>query len=522
MMSNQIDFAAVQEHLRNQQQILNDYTKLFQINDQLQIDDPDSMSPGTPNSEENENEDWQWDERLRLIQQFSEWTSGNENLDKFIQQTQLETPDPRLHMQWIPFENFTNIKFVKRGGFSSVYSATWLNKKEKVWDSQQKAFVEKLSVVALKSLKNSKELSQDFLDEFKRHGSLKLDGCGNILYCHGVTRNPETLEYMIVMNFAEEGDLRHYLERNMTSIRWKDAVDMLCNIAMGLMTVHKNGTFHRNLHSGNVLKFFTCTIADFGLSGPVNRSDNRGVYGTLPFVAPEVLAGEPFTDKADIYSFGYIMWELSSGRPPFAECPHDHTLALEICHGYREAIVPSVPSFYEKLMKRCWDADPKNRPDAEEILDILVSPFSYHRRLMGQDEFNFKSLDDFEDVEKFEKIMNSRIITSNFPQIPEIHPFAFYTSRFLLFPNLPTPHNANYVSKPAFSFFLGVKDIVHIESELTFEEYDTHQPPPELSDTESNHTDETEEEIEEEEPFVPPPPSMMQRRKSMAPQMLMV
>ncbi|CAG8632723.1 9863_t:CDS:2, partial [Funneliformis caledonium] len=110
-------------------------------------------------------DDWQWEERLRLINEFGTWTSGNDTLDKFIQQTQLETPDPRFHMQWIPFENFGEVKFVAKGGHSSVFSATWKNKKDQVWDGAKQVFVEKPLVVALKSLKNSQNLGDEFLDE---------------------------------------------------------------------------------------------------------------------------------------------------------------------------------------------------------------------------------------------------------------------------------------------------------------------------------------------------------------------
>ncbi|CAG8622036.1 44351_t:CDS:2 [Gigaspora margarita] len=445
-------------------------------------------------------DDWQWEERLRLINEFSNWTSGDDGLDRFIQQTQLETPDPRYHMQWIPFDNFSDIKFVAKGGHSSVFSATWLNKTDQVWDGAKQAFVEKPLVVALKSLKNSQELSEEFLDEFKRHGSLKLDGCGYIVHCHGVTRHPETQEYMMVMNYAEDSDLRHYVQKNMSSLRWKDAVEMLCNIAMGLLNVHKNGTFHKNLHCGNILKFYSCNIADFGLCGPSNSSEPRGVYGSLPFIAPEVLAGGSFTEKADIYSFAFIMWELSSGRPPFSDRPHDHSLALEICHGFREAIVPGTPLFYEKLMLKCWNADPSMRPDAEEIVDILLSPYDYQRNLLGLDDFE---INDFDDVDLFEQTLASNIFHTKYPVIPDIHPFAFYNSRFLLFPNLPSPRNSFSVADPPITMsYLDFNDNSlqsDDEEEITYEDIE--------SDNES----------ENEQYIPPPPPISMLRRKSLAP-----
>ncbi|CAG8688923.1 18307_t:CDS:2, partial [Gigaspora rosea] len=240
---------------------------------------------------------------------------------------------------------------------------------------------------------------------FKRHGSLKLDGCGYIVHCHGVTRHPETQEYMMVMNYSEDGDLRHYVQKNMTTLRWKDAVEMLCNIAMGLLNVHKNGTFHKNLHCGNILKFYSCNIADFGLCGPSNSSEPR-------------------------------------------------------------------------------------------------------------DDFVINSTNDFDDVDMFEQTLASRIFHTKCPVIPDIHPFAIYKSRFLLFPNLPSPRNSFSVADPPVTIsYLDFNDNSlqsdDEEEEITYEEYNTNYP--EFSDIESDN------ESENEQYIPPPPPISMLRRKSLAP-----
>jgi len=465
-------------------------------------------------------DDWKWEEGMRLINEFGNWTTGNSSLDNYIQETQLMNPDWRHHMKWIPFAQFSDIKFVKKGGFSTVYSATWINSSNRVWDAKRKTFVEKPLTVALKSLHNSQTLSQDFIDEFKRHGSLKLEeGNGYIVHCHGITRNEENDEYMLVMDYAEDGDIRTYVQRNMATLRWNDIVDILCNIAMGLSHIHKSGSFHKNLHSGNILKFSTANIADFSVCGPSDPAEPRGVYGSLPFVAPEVLAGELFSQKADIYSFAFIMWELSSGgRPPFADRPHDHSLALEICRGFREAIVPGTPLFYEKLMARCWDANPENRPDVDEILDILLAPYDYQRMLLDMGEFTARNVNDCDDIGSFENMLASPITNARFPVAPpEVHLFATYTSRLLLYPNLPTPTNRSYDPRPSISSVISSEEIIEAIDETgfenDFEEYDTHQPPPELSDTEYDE--------DEEDSYIsppsPPPLLLMSRRKSIAP-----
>ncbi|POG78620.1 kinase-like domain-containing protein [Rhizophagus irregularis DAOM 181602=DAOM 197198] len=89
----------------------------------------------------------------------------------------------------------------------------------------------------------------------------------------------------------------------------------------------------------------------------------------MPYVAPEVLKGKPYTQEADIYSFGMIMYFVATGRQPFSNCVHDHYLVLDIC---REGIRPEISESeaqkcYIDLMKRCWDSNLDNRPNATEV-----------------------------------------------------------------------------------------------------------------------------------------------------------
>ncbi|POG82781.1 kinase-like domain-containing protein, partial [Rhizophagus irregularis DAOM 181602=DAOM 197198] len=80
-------------------------------------------------------------------------------------------------------------------------------------------------------------------------------------------------------------------------------------------------------------------------------------YGVMPFVAPEVLKGKPYTRAADVYSFAMIMYYIATGRQPFANCAHDSVLALNICNGIRPEINElEAPKFYIDLMKNCWNA----------------------------------------------------------------------------------------------------------------------------------------------------------------------
>src|SRR5581483_1197079 len=102
---------------------------------------------------------------------------------------------------------------------------------------------------------------------------------------------------------------------------------------------------------------------DLGFCGPVNKSLNS-VYGNLPYIAPEVINGKKTTFASDIYSIGMLMWEVSSGHPPFINYEHNYDLAMKIVNGMRPKIVPGTPLEYRKLMEQCWDANLTKRPDS--------------------------------------------------------------------------------------------------------------------------------------------------------------
>src|SRR2546421_636101 len=80
----------------------------------------------------------------------------------------------------------------------------------------------------------------------------------------------------------------------------------------------------------------------------------------------------PYTKSLDIYSFGVLMWEISSGYPPFKESISNiekSALALAINEGLREDVVPNTPKEYEKLYKNCWNKEPNLRPTIGEVLN---------------------------------------------------------------------------------------------------------------------------------------------------------
>ena len=70
------------------------------------------------------------------------------------------------------------------------------------------------------------------------------------------------------------------------------------------------------------------------------------VVGVLPYIAPEVLRSDPYTKQSEVYSLSMIMWELTSGKPPFSDYRHDLGLALSVIDGLRPEIIEGTSNFY--------------------------------------------------------------------------------------------------------------------------------------------------------------------------------
>ncbi|RGB23468.1 kinase-like domain-containing protein [Rhizophagus diaphanus] len=159
---------------------------------------------------------------------------------------------------------------------------------------------------------------------------------------------------------------------------------VLKNVSKGLKEIHHKQIVHCNFHIENILFNYTndwllidTCISDIGLYGEVNNTDEAKIYGVIPYVAPEVLKGKPYTQTADIYSFDIIMYFVITGKKSFENCAHDLELALNICNGNRPEI-PEISelkelNWYINLIKKCWDSNPNNRPNTENISTILDS-----------------------------------------------------------------------------------------------------------------------------------------------------
>ncbi|PKY23168.1 kinase-like protein, partial [Rhizophagus irregularis] len=129
-------------------------------------------------------------------------------------------------------------------------------------------------------------------------------------------------DYLLIMEYADGGDLRKYLECNFTKLTWDDKFRLAYQIAEGIKYLHGENIFHRDLHSKNIVMHKgEAKIIDLGIAKSAETETNihSGVFGMIAYIDPKVLenCSYKYDEKSDIYSLGVLMWELSSGCPPF-------------------------------------------------------------------------------------------------------------------------------------------------------------------------------------------------------------
>ncbi|GES97765.1 kinase-like domain-containing protein [Rhizophagus clarus] len=317
--------------------------------------------------------------------------------------------------------------------------AIWPERYIEYWDIENQKWkkITKFKV-ALKSLDNSSDIRTDFLNEVKSYLQIHLY---NVIKCHGITQDPNTKGYMMVLKYCEGGNLRNYYLNNND---YDLTVLQLLRIATGLLDIHNADKVHKDFHSGNILHDIGIYISDLGMCQPVNNEEEKsgkreGVYGILPYMAPEILRGYQYTKAADIYSFGIVMNEFLSEEIPFNDIPHDYTLAIEICKGLRPRISEDVPKLFADLIMKCWDAKLENRPTVKELYQVITKLHKEQWKTGG--EFDSQ-------MYKYKKIRNKVKNGSNKNKSENIktHPQAIYTSRLLNFKNLPEPVNSSGLS----------------------------------------------------------------------------
>ncbi|KAB5557732.1 hypothetical protein DKX38_008641 [Salix brachista] len=193
----------------------------------------------------------------------------------------------------------------------------------------------------------------------------------NVVKFIGACTRPPSL--CIITEFMSGGSMYDFLHKQQGSLNIRSLLRVAIDVSKGMHCLHQNNIVHRDLKSANLLmdENGVAKVADFGVA---RVQDQSGVMtaetGTYRWMAPEVIGHKPYNHKADVFSFGIVLWELLTGK-----LPYEHLSPLQAAVGVIQGLRPPIPSHSHpklaELLERCWQQDPSLRPEFSEILELL-------------------------------------------------------------------------------------------------------------------------------------------------------
>ncbi|KAK4743265.1 hypothetical protein SAY87_001266 [Trapa incisa] len=260
----------------------------------------------------------------------------------------------------IPWSDLVLRERIGAGSFGTVHRADWHG-----------------SDVAVKILMEQDFHVERFKEFLREVAIMKRLRHPNIVLFMGAVTEPPNLS--IVTEYLSRGSLYRLLHkpgpREMLDERRR--LSMAYDVAKGMNYLHKRKPpiVHRDLKSPNLLvdKKYTVKVGDFGLSRLKARTflSSKSAAGTPEWMAPEVLRDEPSNEKADIYSFGVILWELATLQQPWSNLNPAQVVAAVGFKDRRLEIPRDLNPQVAALIEACWDRDPRKRPSFVSIMESL-------------------------------------------------------------------------------------------------------------------------------------------------------
>jgi serine/threonine-protein kinase len=187
-------------------------------------------------------------------------------------------------------------------------------------------------------------------------------------------------ELFIVMALYQGQTLGERLKSGRLAV--EEVLSILRQVLLGLAAAHRAGIVHRDIKPPNlfITREGTVKTLDFGLAKLVSETQGQTqagqALGTVLYMSPEQLRGEPVDSRADLWSFGVVAYEALAGASPF-QADSSAATATKILHQQPPplASVPGVPNWLAELVSQLLRKNPSERPEsASEVLERFDHP----------------------------------------------------------------------------------------------------------------------------------------------------
>ncbi|CAE6537753.1 unnamed protein product [Rhizoctonia solani] len=263
-------------------------------------------------------------------------------------------PDPNISVT----QQYKKLECVGRGAYGSVHKGVFIPTGE---------------VVALKiiNLDGQDDDVEAIQKEVALLSSLRGNDSTNITRYHGCWL--EGPHVWIVMDFAQGGSVRTLAKATPNNtVEEKYTGIIMREVLQALAFLHRNNVIHRDLKAANVLisSDGRVMLCDFGVSAllATPHSKRSTFVGTPQWMAPEVILGQPYDTKADIWGLGITLYEMATGAPPHAD--QDHMRALMLIPKLKPPKLPDSNDASKEMrdfMALCLRETPGDRLSAEEL-----------------------------------------------------------------------------------------------------------------------------------------------------------
>eukprot|EP00002_Diphylleia_rotans_P007582 TRINITY_DN1721_c0_g1_i7.p1 TRINITY_DN1721_c0_g1~~TRINITY_DN1721_c0_g1_i7.p1 ORF type:complete len:2527 (+),score=479.25 TRINITY_DN1721_c0_g1_i7:47-7627(+) len=241
------------------------------------------------------------------------------------------------------------------GSFGTVFSGEYQGKKVAIKKMLQQTTRDRYYIAFLSELSMTRKLSHK-----------------NVVGFVGACLKTPNLS--ILTDLIDPGNLKMLLRDERVKFPVDVKKRIIKGVVEGMEYLHSQHPIiiHRDLKTSNILvdRDFNPYLCDFGFARIKVQNQTMTKCGTVAYQAPEILEGKRYTEKADVYSFGIVVWEIESRKTPY-EAQDAVNVSVAVVKGTRPAIPTGVDLKTKELIQRCWNANADERPSFASLKEEL-------------------------------------------------------------------------------------------------------------------------------------------------------